>query len=353
MSIETRLSQITARHRELMSLMAQPDNSPDDYMNYAREASDLEPIVEKITAFQDAKSEMKDLETLMSDPDMKDMASTEFYALKEKLPTLEKDVQLALLPRDKVDDASAILEIRAGTGGDEAAIFVGDLWTMYKGFASTKNWKVEVIDATESSVGGFKEITAEITGKGVYGMLKFESGVHRVQRVPETESQGRVHTSASTVAVLPEAEAVDIVIRPEDLRIDTFRASGKGGQHVNTTDSAVRVTHIPTGVAVAVQDGRSQHKNKDKAMSMLKSHLYEAEREKLASERAGDRKSQIGSGDRSERIRTYNYPQGRVTDHRINITLYDLDNIITGAKLADVIDPLHAADQADKLADIS
>jgi len=353
MSIETRLNQITARRRELMSLMAQPDNSSDDYMKYAKEASDLEPIVEKINAFQNAKSEMVDLETLMSDPDMKDMATDEFYALKEKLPQLEKDVQVALLPRDKVDDASAILEIRAGTGGDEAAIFVGDLWVMYKGFASEKNWKIEVIEANESSVGGFKEIIAEINGKGVYGMLKFESGVHRVQRVPETESQGRVHTSAATVAVLPEAKAVDIEIRTEDLRIDTFRASGKGGQHVNTTDSAVRVTHIPTGVAVAVQEGRSQHKNKDIAMSMLKSRLYEAEQEKLASERAGDRKSQIGSGDRSERIRTYNYPQGRVTDHRINLTLYDLDNIVTGAKLAEVIDPLHAADQADKLASIA
>lgn len=353
MSLETRLAQISARYRELMALMGQPDLAADKYTSYSREARDLEPIVETIDALVKAKQEMTDLEELMNDPDMKDMAADDFYALKEQLPDLERAVQVALLPKDKADAGSAILEIRAGTGGQEAMLFAADLFAMYKGYAAVKGWRIEVMDLAESELGGFKEVVAEIMGPEVYGTLKFESGVHRVQRVPETEAQGRIHTSAATVAILPEAQDVDIEIRSEDLKIDTYRASGAGGQHVNRTDSAVRITHLPSGIVVAIQDDRSQHKNKDKAMKVLASRLYDMERHKVDSERSADRKSQIGSGDRSERIRTYNFPQGRVTDHRINLTLYDLVGVTNGTKLGEIVDALLAADQAERLSTIA
>ncbi len=353
MSFDTRLAQISARHRELMSLMGAPDLASDKYTAYAKEARELEPIVEKIAALQKARSDMEGLESLMSDPDMKDIAAEEFYALKEQLPNMERAVQVSLLPRDKADAGSAILEIRAGTGGQEAALFAADLFGMYKGYASTKGWRFEVMELAESDLGGFKEVVVSVEGSEVFGSLKFESGVHRVQRVPVTESQGRVHTSAATVAVLPEAEEVIAKIDARDLRVDTYRSSGSGGQHVNVTDSAVRITHIPSGLVVAIQDGRSQHKNRETAMKVLASRLYDLERSKIDSVRANDRKSQIGSGDRSERIRTYNYPQGRVTDHRINLTIYDLDGMMNGTKVSEIVDALISEDQAERLAALS
>ena len=287
---------------------------------------------------------------MMQDSELRDIAEEEFYETKKKIPDIEREIQILLLPKDAADERSAILEIRAGTGGDEAALFAGDLFRMYERYASVKGWKTEIVSESVSEKGGFKEIIANITGAGVFSRLKFESGVHRVQRVPVTESGGRVHTSASTVAVMPQATEVDIQINPEDLRIDVFRASGAGGQHVNKTESAVRVTHIPTGIAIAIQEEKSQHKNKARAMDLLYTKLYDAERQRLASERAADRKEQVGSGDRSERIRTYNYSQGRVTDHRINLTLYNLDKIIAGDDLDMVVDPLIAEEQSQKLA---
>lgn len=353
MSFETRLSQLSARHRELMALMGEPNLSSDKYRSYAKEARDLEPVVEKIEALQKARADMKNLETLLKDPEMGEVAESEYYETKERLPQLERDVQLALLPRDKEDAGAAILEIRAGTGGQEAALFAADLLAMYKAFASVKGWRLDIMEAAESDLGGLKEVVAEITGTEVFGTLKFESGVHRVQRVPVTEAQGRVHTSAATVAVLPEAEEVVAKIDPKDLKIDTYRSSGSGGQHVNVTDSAVRITHLPSGLVVAIQDGRSQHKNRETAMKVLASRLYDLERSKLENERSADRKSQIGSGDRSERIRTYNFPQGRVTDHRINLTIYDLDGVMNGTKTGEIIDALISHDQAEKLAAIS
>ncbi len=277
------------------------------------------------------------------------MAQEEKYRLDKRIPELEKQIQLALIPKDEADSKNAILEIRAGTGGDEAGLFVGDLFGMYKGYAAQLSWTLEIMDARESEVGGYKEIVAQVTGTNVFAKLKFESGVHRVQRIPKTESGGRIHTSAVTVAVLPEAEEVDVKIDDKDLRIDTYRSQGAGGQHVNTTDSAVRITHIPTGIVVEMQEERSQHKNKDKAMKVLRTRIYDYERQKLIDERAQDRRSQVGSGDRSERIRTYNYPQGRVTDHRINLTLQKLPDIISGEGLSEVIDALIAEDQAAAL----
>lgn len=353
MSFETRLAQLSARHRELMALMGEPNLSSDKYMAYAKESRELEPIVEKIEKLQKARDDMANLETLLKDPDMGEMAEAEYYELKEALPQLERDVQVALLPRDKEDAGAAILEIRAGTGGQEAALFAADLLSMYKNYAAVKGWRMEIIEAAESDLGGFKEVVAEITGTDVFGTLKFESGVHRVQRVPVTEAQGRVHTSAATVAVLPEAAEVEAKIDAKDLKIDTYRSSGSGGQHVNVTDSAVRITHLPTGLVVAIQDGRSQHKNRETAMKVLASRLYDLERSKIENERSADRKSQIGSGDRSERIRTYNFPQGRVTDHRINLTLYDLDGVMNGTKTGEIVDALIAEDQAEKLATLS
>ncbi|MEM6649639.1 MAG: peptide chain release factor 1, partial [Pseudomonadota bacterium] len=301
------------------------------------------------------REDMAEAEAMLTgdDPDMAEMAKEELESLKERVPTLEHDLQLMLLPKDKADNAPVILEVRAGTGGDEAALFAGDLFRMYQRYASTRGWRVEVIGATESGVGGYKEIQANVSGENVFGRLKFESGVHRVQRVPETETQGRVHTSAATVAVLPEPEDVDIEINEADLRVDVFRASGPGGQSVNTTDSAVRITHLPTGVVVSQQDEKSQHKNRAKAMKVLRARLYDAERARIDAERSAERKGQVGSGDRSERIRTYNFPQSRVSDHRINLTLYKLQDMIEGGAAVDeMIDALILQDQTDRLADM-
>lgn len=328
--------------------------SPDDYVKLSKEYADLSPVAEQIRAMQDTLIEIADLQSMINDRDtdkeMSDMAGAEMRDLKEKLPGLEEQLQVLLLPKDAADDRGIILEIRAGTGGDEAALFAGSLFRMYQRYADLNGWKVEVINASESEIGGFKEIIASLSGQGVFRRLKYESGVHRVQRVPETESGGRIHTSAATVAVLPEAEEVDVELEAKDMRIDTYRASGAGGQHVNTTDSAIRITHLPTGLVVTQQDESSQHKNKAKALKILRARLFDMERVRLETERAEDRKDQVGSGDRSERIRTYNFPQGRVTDHRINLTLYKLDRVISGDGLDEVIDPLIADDQTRKLA---
>ncbi|CVI63095.1 MULTISPECIES: peptide chain release factor 1 [Agrobacterium] len=344
--LERRFGEIEAR------MSAGP--AADVYVKLASEYSELEPVVKKIREYEKAVSEAADLEALLADKttdkDMRDLAEMELPEIESRIEELEKDMQVLLLPKDAADEKSAILEIRAGTGGSEAALFAGDLFRMYERFASTKGWKVEVLSASEGEAGGYKEIIATISGRGVFSKLKFESGVHRVQRVPETEASGRIHTSAATVAVLPEAEDIDIEIRPEDIRIDTMRASGAGGQHVNTTDSAVRITHLPTGLIVTSSE-KSQHQNRAKAMQVLRSRLYDIERQKVDNERSADRKSQVGSGDRSERIRTYNFPQGRVTDHRINLTLYKLDRMIEG-EIDELVDALIADYQAGQLAQL-
>ncbi len=326
----------------------------DRYIALSREFSELSPVVEAIRAYRAAEAELADIAQLLADPatdrDMAALAHEEKPALEERVASLEHQLRLALLPKDAADAKNAILEIRAGTGGDEASLFAGDLYRMYERYAALQGWQVELISASEGTVGGFKEIVAEVRGPGAYARLKFESGVHRVQRVPATESGGRIHTSAATVAVLPEAEEVDLAIDESDLRIDTMRAGGAGGQHVNKTESAVRITHVPTGTVVVVQDERSQHKNRARAMAILRSRLYDDERRRLAATRAEDRKLQVGSGDRSERIRTYNFPQGRVTDHRIELTLYKLPEIIAGTALGEIIDALVADHQAGLLA---
>ncbi len=344
--LERRFGEIEAR------MSAGP--AADVYVKLASEYSELEPVVKKIREYEKAVSEAADLEALLADKttdrDMRDLAEMELPEIETRIGELEKDMQVLLLPKDAADEKSAILEIRAGTGGSEAALFAGDLFRMYERFASTKGWKVEVLSASEGEAGGYKEIIATISGRGVFSKLKFESGVHRVQRVPETEASGRIHTSAATVAVLPEAEDIDVEIRPEDIRIDTMRASGAGGQHVNTTNSAVRITHLPTGLIVTSSE-KSQHQNRAKAMQVLRSRLYDIERQKVESERSADRKSQVGSGDRSERIRTYNFPQGRVTDHRINLTLYKLDRMIEG-EIDELVDALIADYQAGQLAQL-
>ena len=351
MSMQEKLSSIQNRHEELAALMSAGDLSGDEFTKLSMEYADLSPVVEAIDELENAQKEKVDLEELLSDPEMKDIAEEEIRTLNARIPELEKQIRLVLIPKDEADTKNAILEIRAGTGGDEAALFCGDLFSMYKGYASKMGWKFEVLEERKSDVGGFKEIIAQITGKNVFSKMKFESGVHRVQRVPKTETQGRVHTSAATVAVLPEAEEVDVQIDvARDLRIDTYRSQGAGGQHVNTTDSAVRIVHIPTGVVVEMQEERSQHKNREKAMNVLRTRLYDLQRQQLADERAEDRKSQVGSGDRSERVRTYNFPQGRLTDHRINLTLYKLEDVVTGECLDEVIDALIAEDQAEALA---
>ncbi|MFP4098117.1 MAG: peptide chain release factor 1 [Alphaproteobacteria bacterium] len=351
MSMQAKLHAIRARYEELAALMSAGDLSGDEFTKLSVEYAELTPVVEVIDALDAALSEKADLEEMLQDPEMKAMAAEELYALEEKIPDLEHQVQLVLIPKDEADKKNAILEIRAGTGGDEAALFAADLCGMYKGYAAKMGWRFEVVEASENAIGGYKEVVAEISGSHVFSKLKFESGVHRVQRVPKTETQGRVHTSAATVAVLPEAEDVDVEIdTARDLRIDTYRSQGAGGQHVNTTDSAVRITHLPTGLVVEMQEERSQHKNRDKAMKVLRTRLYDLQRQQLADERAQDRKSQVGSGDRSERIRTYNFPQGRLTDHRINFTLYKLDEVIAGEALDEVIDALIAEDQAAALA---
>jgi peptide chain release factor 1 len=344
--LERRFGEIEAR------MSAGP--AADVYVKLASEYSELEPVVKKIREYQAALDEADGLRAMLSDKgtdrEMRDLAEMELPEIESRIEALEGEMQILLLPKDAADEKSAILEIRAGTGGSEAALFAGDLFRMYERFASTKGWKVEVLSASEGEAGGYKEIIATISGRGVFSKLKFESGVHRVQRVPETEASGRIHTSAATVAVLPEAEEIDIEIRPEDIRIDTMRSSGAGGQHVNTTDSAVRITHLPTGLIVTSSE-KSQHQNRAKAMQVLRSRLYDIERQKLDSERSANRKSQVGSGDRSERIRTYNFPQGRVTDHRINLTLYKLDRMIEG-DLDEMLDALIADYQAGQLAQL-
>jgi peptide chain release factor 1 len=322
------------------------------FVALSKEFAELSPVAEAVKKLQASREAREDAQAMLADKEMAEIAREEIERLDAELPALEHQVQLMLLPKDAADERNVILEVRAGTGGDEAALFAGDLFRMYERYAARQGWKVEVMSASEGEVGGYKEIIAEISGRGVFAKLKFESGVHRVQRVPVTEGDGRIHTSAATVAVLPEPEEVDIEIEEKDLRIDVYRASGAGGQHVNKTESAVRITHIPTGVVVAQQDEKSQHKNKARAMQILRARIYEAEREKLDRERAADRKGQVGSGDRSERIRTYNFPQSRVTDHRINLTLHKLDQVLEGEALDELISALVAEDQAARLASL-
>jgi peptide chain release factor 1 len=327
----------------------------DAFVKLSREHAELAPVIETARAWRRIQAEIADADALIADPgtegEIRKMAEEERAELKARLEGLDHELRIALLPRDAADASSAIVEIRAGTGGDEAALFAGDLLGMYQRYCQLQGWKTEILSLSESEMGGFKEAMLEVEGRGAYAKLKFESGVHRVQRVPVTENQGRIHTSAATVAVLPEAEDVDVVINEKDLRIDTYRAQGAGGQHVNKTDSAVRITHIPTGTVVAMQEEKSQHKNKAKAMMLLKARIFDAERNRVNSARASERKSLVGSGDRSERIRTYNFPQGRVTDHRINLTLYNLARIVAGDELGEVIDALVTQDQADRLAE--
>jgi peptide chain release factor 1 len=344
--LERRFGEIEARMSE--------GPAADVYVKLASEYSELQPVVAKIREYEKTIAEVADLRAMLTDKatdrEMRELAEMELPDAEERIEALEKDMQILLLPKDAADERSAILEIRAGTGGNEAALFAGDLFRMYERYASTKGWKVEVLSSSEGEAGGYKEIIATVTGRGVFSKLKFESGVHRVQRVPDTETQGRIHTSAATVAVLPEAEEIDVEIKAEDIRIDTMRSSGAGGQHVNTTDSAVRITHLPTGIVVTSSE-KSQHQNRAKAMQVLRSRLLDAERQRADSERSADRKSQVGSGDRSERIRTYNFPQGRITDHRINLTLYKLDRMIEG-DIDEVVDALIADYQAGQLAQL-
>ncbi|RVA23587.1 peptide chain release factor 1, partial [Mesorhizobium sp. M7A.F.Ca.CA.004.11.2.1] len=327
-----RMDQVVKRF-EMLEAQMSAGPAPDAYVRMASEYAEIQDMVAKVRALRLAEREQADLEAMLADKgtdaEMRALAEAELPEIEERIEALQKDIQILLLPRDAADDKNAILEIRAGTGGDEAALFAGDLFRMYERYAAERGWRFETASASDGDAGGFKEIIATVSGKGVFAHLKFESGVHRVQRVPATEASGRIHTSAATVAVLPEAEEVDIDIRAEDIRIDTMRASGSGGQHVNTTDSAVRITHLPTGIMV-VQAEKSQHQNRAKAMQILRARLYDLERGKADEERSESRKSQVGSGDRSERIRTYNFPQGRVTDHRINLTLYKLDRVMMG-----------------------
>ncbi|GGB70493.1 peptide chain release factor 1 [Henriciella pelagia] len=346
----SRLEQVIDRFDEVEARMGSVTDS-DEIVALSREHADLKPVADKARELADLRQQLKDAEALMKGPDkeMAELASEEYYEIKEQLPALEKEVQLLLIPKDVDDKANIVLEVRAGTGGDEAALFAGDLFRMYSRYAQLEGWKVDVVSVSEGDVGGYKEIIASIEGDGVFGRMKWESGVHRVQRVPETESGGRIHTSAATVAVLPAPENIEIDIRQEDIRIDTMRSSGAGGQHVNTTDSAVRITHLPTGI-VTTSSEKSQHVNREKAMEQLKIRLYERERAEKDAARAEARAEQIGSGDRSQKVRTYNFPENRVSDHRINLTLYSLDKIITGDKLDDVIKALIAEDQARKLA---
>jgi len=347
---DIKLAQVVDRFEQIEARMGATSDSTE-IVQLGKDYAELRPVAEGVRKLQNIRAEMADLEVMKEDPEMGAMAREELQALKESLPEIEKEVSLLLLPKDKDDNASIVLEIRAGTGGDEAAIFAGDLFAMYNRFAQLQGWKVEIETANEADMGGYKEIVASVSGNGAYGRLKFESGVHRVQRVPVTETQGRIHTSAATVAVLPEPEDIDIGFSMNDVRVDTMRASGAGGQHVNKTDSAVRMTHVPTGVVV-VCDAKSQHMNRANAERLLKMKLYDMEKQRMDAERSEARKGQVGSGDRSERIRTYNYPQGRVTDHRINLTLYKLDKIVAGDELGEVVDALIAEDQAARLADI-
>jgi peptide chain release factor 1 len=357
MSFSKKLDNLLTKYSDVERKISQPDQlDKQEFIRLSKEYSELSEIVPIIEEFKSSKAEMQGLKEIVaddaSDQEMRNMAEEESISLKKQITKLEEKIQVALLPKDKADEKNAILEVRAGTGGEEAALFAGSLLRMYQRYAEKRRWKFEIISASATGIGGYKEATAMISGNNVFARLKFESGVHRVQRVPETESSGRIHTSAATVAVLPEAEEVDIQINDKDLRIDIFRASGPGGQSVNTTDSAVRIVHLPTGITVQQQDEKSQHKNREKAMKVLRARLYDHERNKVDSERAEDRKSQIGSGDRSERIRTYNFPQSRVSDHRINLTLYKIDEIVYEGELDWLIEPLIAEDQAQKLSQI-
>jgi peptide chain release factor 1 len=346
---QSKLDQVLDRFHQVEARMGAATDG-QEIVRLSKEHAEMKPVADAVTALARARAEIEDLKAMASDPEMAAMAEEELRALSERLPDMERDVALLLAPRDADENASAVLEVRAGTGGDEAALFAGDLFRMYSRYASTRGWRVEIDSATEGEAGGYKEIIATVTGDGVFGRLKFESGVHRVQRVPATEAGGRIHTSAATVAVLPEVEDVEIDIQDKDIRIDTYRASGSGGQHVNKTDSAVRITHLPTGIVVTSSE-KSQHVNRDKAMKNLRVRLYDLQRQQKDQARSDARKSQVGSGDRSERIRTYNFPQGRVSDHRINLTLHSLPQILEG-ELDPLLDALIAEDQAARLADL-
>jgi peptide chain release factor 1 len=348
MNLDHKLDRILSRAEELRFLLSS-NLTGEAFVKASKELAELEPIEARIAELKTAEKSRAEAEQLLADPEMKQLAEAELESLKQNLPALELSLRLALLPKDEADDRSAILEIRPAAGGDEAGLFAAELFQAYQKYAALQGWKFEVLEFGESELGGLKEGIAEITGKSVFAKLKFESGVHRVQRVPATETQGRIHTSTVTVAVLPEAEDVDVDINESDLRIDVYRASGAGGQHVNKTESAVRITHIPTGIVVAMQEERSQHKNRAKAMKILRARMYEQQRASLHATRAENRKSQVGTGDRSERIRTYNFPQGRVTDHRINLTLHKIDRVMLG-EFDDIIDALIAEDQASRLA---
>jgi len=356
-SILNKLEQLAARHEEVGILLSEPDVLSDQnrFRNLSMEYSQLEPVTQNYSAYQQAQEDLENANEMLAEDDaeLREMANDEIKTVKARLTELEVELQKLLLPTDPHDQSNVFLEIRAGTGGDEAALFAGNLFRMYSRYAENRRWQIEILSEREGEHGGYKEIIARLIGSGAYSRLKFESGAHRVQRVPETESQGRVHTSAATVAILPELAGIEeIDINPSDLRVDTFRASGAGGQHINKTDSAIRLTHLPTGIVVECQDERSQHKNRARAMSLLQSRIVGEQREKQAAEQSESRRLQVGSGDRSERIRTYNYPQGRVTDHRINLTLYKLDEILTGS-LDQLIDPLLSEHQADQLAALS
>jgi peptide chain release factor 1 len=350
---EQKLDALLARHQSIENELA-TQLAPETYVKLSREFAELGPVIEAIKHYRSTAAEIDGLNALLGDPktdaEMRAMAAAEKPALEQKQAALEQKLKLALLPKDAMDERNVILEIRAGTGGDEASLFAGDLFRMYERFAAKQGWKVEVASASEGSMGGYKEIIAEIRGRGAFAKLKFESGVHRVQRVPDTEGSGRIHTSTATVAVLPEVEDVDVAIDESDLKIDTLRAGGAGGQHVNKTESAIRVTHIPSGIVVMMQEDRSQHRNRAKAMAVLRARLYDHERQKRDAARAAERRGQVGSGDRSERIRTYNFPQGRVSDHRINLTLYKLPQIIEGEALGEIVDALVTEHQAELLA---
>ncbi|MEE8502276.1 MAG: peptide chain release factor 1 [Kiloniellales bacterium] len=355
MNLDDKLDRVVSHYQELGGLVAQyQDPSSPDYARLMKEYADLSPVVEQIELLRQSQQELTDLTGLLEepeqDPEMRALAEDELLRVKERLPVLERKIRLLLLPKDAADDRNVILEVRAGTGGDEAGLFAADLFRMYQRYAELHGWRFEALGLSDTGIGGYKEASAAISGKGVFARLKYESGVHRVQRVPVTESGGRIHTSAATVAVLPEPEDIDVEIDDKDLRIDTFRSQGAGGQHVNTTDSAVRITHLPSGIVVSCQDEKSQHKNRAKAMKVLRARIYDAKRQEQDEARAESRRVQVGSGDRSERIRTYNFPQGRVSDHRINLTLYKLDKVLGGEALDEVLESLIAEDEAARLA---